>query len=293
MVGDLLIASVVPEVRSVVTVGVLESSEASLDGVTESTGVTTRAGVDIINTGKSKDLLKTGRSDNTSTTRSRNKTDTDRTALTSDLDGDSVDLTSVVTPVTTADRNDVHLSTEESTANGSGDFLVSLGTKTDMTVTVTNSDESLETKSLTGSGLLLDGEDLHDFFLETREELVDNFRLLDGEGEEGNFFNGVDLTSLDQTTEFGDGNPFVGFLVSRALASGTATTTAFFLRSLSGSRSRNYVLAFIEHMLTFSHCYFNWAILFVKIKEGWRVKVHMLVIGRIYFKLKHPRLQNV
>lgn len=241
LVGDLLVASVVPEVRSVVAVSVLKSSVASLDGVTKGTGVTTGAGVDIINTGEGKNLLETRGGNNTSTTRSRNETDTDRTALTSDLDRDSVDSTSVVTPVTTADRDDVHLSTKEGTSDGTSNFLVSLGTETNMTVAVTDGDESLETESLTSGSLLLDGEDLHDFFLETGEELIDNFGLLDGEGEESNLFNGGNLTSLDQTTKLGDGDPFLGFLSVAARASlRTTTTTALFLDGGSRSFSRNF-----------------------------------------------------
>jgi hypothetical protein len=48
---------------------------------------------------------------------------------------------------------------------------------------ITNNDESFESGSLTGLGLLLDGLDLHDFFLQwaTSEEGVNDFLFLDGD----------------------------------------------------------------------------------------------------------------
>ena len=44
-------------------------------------------------------------------------------------------------------------------------FLGALDTKTDVTIFVTDSDDSLEAGTLTGTGLLLDWLDLEDFVL--------------------------------------------------------------------------------------------------------------------------------
>ena len=144
LVGDLLGAGVVPEVRSVVRVGVLQGSEASLDRVTQSTGVTTRAGVHVINSSQSQHLLQNGRSDDSSSTRSRDQAHAHRSALASDLHRHGVHGSGVVTPVSTADGDDRHLGNQNGSLDGSGDFLSALRTKTHMTVAITNGDESLE-----------------------------------------------------------------------------------------------------------------------------------------------------
>ena len=69
-------------------------------------------------------------------------------------------LTKVGTPVTTTDGDDGELGNDDGGADGSGDFLGSLDAETDVTLGVTNDDNGLETGTLTGTGLLLDGLDL-------------------------------------------------------------------------------------------------------------------------------------
>jgi len=53
-----------------------------------------------------------------------------------------------------------------------------------VTVKVSDGNERLETSTLAGTSLLLDGHDLHDFILELGQEEVDNLELLDGQREE-------------------------------------------------------------------------------------------------------------
>ena len=55
-----------------------------------------------------------------------------------------------------------------------GNFLGGLDSQADVTFTVTDYDDGLETSSLTGPGLLLNRLDLHDLVLELRQEEVDN-----------------------------------------------------------------------------------------------------------------------
>ena len=243
LVGDSLSALVVPEVGSVVRVGLTEGSNGGLDGVTQSTGVTTRAGVHVINSSKSEELLHHGRSNNTSSTRSGDQAHTDGTALASHLNGDGVDLTLVGTPIATAHGNDGHLGNQDGSLDGSGHFLGALGTKTDMTVAVTDSDEGLEAGSLSGSGLLLDGEHLHNLLLKIGKQLVDNLGFLDGQGEQVDLLDGGDLTGLHQTTKLGHGHPFALLLsvaARAALLTATATRALLLHRSLSGNFSRNF-----------------------------------------------------
>ncbi len=72
-------------------------------------------------------------------------------------------VTDFVTPVTSADWNEGKLGANEGSLDGDLDFLRELDAETDVTVVITDNNDSLETGSLTGLGLLLNGNDLHDF----------------------------------------------------------------------------------------------------------------------------------
>lgn len=124
------------------------------------------------------DLLGGGGSDDTRTSGTRDQSDSNGTALTSDLSGDGVWVSDLVTPVSSSDGDHVKLGIDDGTLNGSLDFLGDLDTETQMAFRVTDQDNSLESGSLTGGGHLLDGLDLHDFFLKlVLEESVDDLRL--------------------------------------------------------------------------------------------------------------------
>ena len=63
-----------------------------------------------------------------------------------------------------------------------------------MTITVSNHDERLKSGALTGTGLLLDGHDLHHLILQLgADKVVDDLRLLDGKGEQVDLFKRIDL----------------------------------------------------------------------------------------------------
>jgi hypothetical protein len=137
-----------------------------------------------------------------------------------------VGSTKVGTPVTTTDGDDGKLGEDNSTTDSGSNFLGALDTQTDMTVFVTNDNESLETSTLTSSGLLLNRHDLHDFILKLGKEVINDLILLDGKREKIDFFNRLDLVSLDKTTELGDRNPFVLFFSTTSTSAATATTTS-------------------------------------------------------------------
>lgn len=92
-------------------------------------------------------------------------------------------VTDLVTPVTSADWNEGKLGAHEGSLDGNLDFLGKLDSETDMAVVVTDNDDSLEAGSLTGLGLLLNRDDLHDFvrkaLLGILDEFVNNGCLLD------------------------------------------------------------------------------------------------------------------
>merc|ERR1719422_1866311 len=92
-----------------------------------------------------------------------------------------------------------------------------------MTVVVSNGNKSLESGSLTSSGLLLDRHDLQNLILESRSnEAVNDLVLFDGKGVEVDLLQTLDLSILDQTSQFGDWDPVLLFLAT----SSTSTTTA-------------------------------------------------------------------
>ena len=69
-------------------------------------------------------------------------------------------LTEVGTPVASSDGDDGELGDDDGGTDGSGDFLGGLDAETDVALGVTNDDDGLESGTLTGTGLLLDGLDL-------------------------------------------------------------------------------------------------------------------------------------
>lgn len=69
-------------------------------------------------------------------------------------------LTEVGTPVTSSDGQDGQLSDDDGGSDGGCDFLGCLDTETDVTFTVSDDNDGLESGSLTGTGLLLDWLDL-------------------------------------------------------------------------------------------------------------------------------------
>jgi len=71
-----------------------------------------------------------------------------------------VRLTKVGTPVTATDGENSELGNDDGGTDGGSDFLGGLDSETDVALGVTDEDNGLETGTLTGTGLLLDGLDL-------------------------------------------------------------------------------------------------------------------------------------
>jgi hypothetical protein len=162
--------------------GVVDGSDEVLKG----SGGTGGRGENVFNTSELKELLGNGSADNTSTSGGGDQSDSDGTALASDLDGDGMDVTDLVTPIASSDWDQGELSSNEGTLDGNLDFLGELDTETDVTVLITDGNDGLESGSLTGLGLLLNGHDLHGLVRELSvvagEEQVNNLGLLNGDG---------------------------------------------------------------------------------------------------------------
>jgi len=212
-----------PKIGGQVRVGVLDREECSLDEVTHGLGASLRLGVDVLNTGKLQDLLGDLGSDNTSSTGRRHKAHSHGSTLASNLHGNGVRKVNHVTPVSTANRHEGQLGEDDGTTDGGGDLLGAFHTKSDVSSSVSDDDEGLETGALTSASLLLDGHDLHDFVLELREEEVDDLILLHGEREEVDFLEALDESLLHETTKLGHGLPCT-FLALATISSTSATS---------------------------------------------------------------------
>jgi hypothetical protein len=95
-----------------------------------------------------------------------------------------------------------------------------------VTVFVTNGNDSLESGTLTGTGLFLDWLNLQDFVLQLwANEMIDNFEFLDWESESIDLFQGFNLAILDQSSQFSDWLPLLGFALATTTALTTASTT--------------------------------------------------------------------
>lgn len=161
-----------------------------------------------MDTGKLEETLDSGGGNETGTTGGGDKSDGNGTTLGALLDGQRVRLTEVGTPVTSPDGQNAELGNDDSSTDGGSDFLGGLDTETNVTLGVTDDNNGLETGTLTSTGLLLDGLDLHDLILELRQEEVDNLVLLDGQRVQVDLLHAGDLAGLDETAELGDGLPF-------------------------------------------------------------------------------------
>lgn len=72
-------------------------------------------------------------------------------------------VTKVGTPVTSPDGQDGKLGNGDGGTDGGSNFLGGLDTETNVTLRVTDENDGLETGTLTGTGLLLDGFNLREF----------------------------------------------------------------------------------------------------------------------------------
>lgn len=174
-------SSLAPQVGGKESVCVGDGNEGGLQCVLKSLGGTSGRGVSILDTSQLQETLDSGRGNETGTAGGGNETDGDGTALAGLLGGERVRLTEVGTPVTTTDGDNGELGDDDGSADGGRDFLGGLDTETNVALGVTDDNDGLEAGTLTGTGLLLDGLDLHNLVLQLGKEEVDDLVLLDGE----------------------------------------------------------------------------------------------------------------
>jgi hypothetical protein len=197
-----------PKLRAKETVGSLQGVEHSLDEVTHGTGVSTGTGVAIGNSGHVHKLLSSWGRNKPSTTWGGDKTHSDGSAFSSYLAGNSVGKSSLTSPVSTTNGCNVELGGNDGSTNSSGDLRCTLNSKSNMTIVVSKSNESLETSALTSRRLLLYRHDLHNLILKfVLEEEVNNLGLLYRKREEENFLEGSNLSVFNKTSKLGYWSP--------------------------------------------------------------------------------------
>ncbi|CAS00470.1 Protein CBG26453 [Caenorhabditis briggsae] len=145
-----------------------------------------------------------------------------------------------VRSLSSADWNNGELGGNNSSTDGGGDFLGALDSESNVTVVVSDGNESLEAGTLTGTGslivqicklikdlrgLLLDWRDLEDFVLKVGAKSIDDLELLDWKRVEVDLLEGGDLLLLDESSELGHWSPF-GFLLSSTSGSRISNLTS-------------------------------------------------------------------
>jgi len=178
-----------PQIRGQVSVGVGKSKESSLDEVTKGLSGSSGLSENVLDTSVLKNLLWCSGSDNTSTSWGRDKSYRDRTTFSGDLGWDSVRSTDFVTPISSSDWDNFEFSGNDSTTDGSGNFLSAFNSKTNMSVVISNDNVGLKSGSLTGTSLLLYRGNLHDFILQFgSNKPINDLMFLDWEREKVDVF---------------------------------------------------------------------------------------------------------
>lgn len=217
-----------PEIWGKESVGLLQALEHGSAEVLSSSGLTSTGCVDIIDTGELQDLLGNGSGNATSSSWGWDHSNVTGTTLSLNLDWDGMDSTDSGTPVASSDWDKVDLGIEEGTLDGNLDLLGNLDTNTNVTISVTDGDNSLESSSLTGLGLLLNGEDAHDLVgelsLSVGKESIGDWGFLDWDGMGVNLLEGLDLSVLDESSELGEWGPL--FLLSSSSTWATSAASA-------------------------------------------------------------------
>jgi len=235
--GRLLEHSLLPEVWGEVGVGLPDGCVGGLGEVTEGAGGSSGRGVAILYTSHLEQLLGNRGGHDAGTAGGRDQAHPDGAALASHLARNCVWFSDLVSPEPPPDWHDGELGQYDCATDSGSNLLTALDPQPHVAVVVSNGDESLEPSPLPGPGLLLDRHDLQNFILEGRtDEHVDDLELLDGHGEQVDLLQRLDLSILDETSQLGDGDPFL-LLLAPSSASATSPSSVSTSSSISSISS--------------------------------------------------------
>lgn len=226
-----------PEIWGKESIGLLQALEDSSAEILSSSGLSNTSGIAIIDTSELEDLLGDLSGNATGTSWGWDKSDDGRTALSLYLCWDGMDTTDSGSPVTSSNWDDVALGINEGTLNGDLDLLGDLDSNTNVSLSVTDSDNSLESGSLTGLSLLLDGKNAHnlvgEFVLGLGNKGINDLCLLDWDRVGIDLFKGLDFVVLDKSSELGEWGP----LLLESTSSSSSTEAASAASSASSSEA--------------------------------------------------------
>lgn len=137
-----------PQIWCQVRIGLSDRGVSSLSKITERASGASSRGITVLDTSHLEQLLGNRRGDDTGTARRRNQAHLHRPTLASDLAWHRMGLSNLVTPVTTSNRYYRQLGQNDRAANSSGYFLGALYSQSNVAITISNGDKSLETVSL-------------------------------------------------------------------------------------------------------------------------------------------------
>merc|ERR1719367_682106 len=224
LVRRLLEEGLLPQVRGKVGVGLGDGGVRGLGEVSKRASGALGRGVAILDTSHLQELLGDRGGHNTGSARRRDEPHPNGATLASHLGGDGVGLAELVAPETSPHGDDGQLGEDDSSPDGSGHLLGALDSQPDMAVVVPDGDKSLEAGTLSGTSLLLHGHDLQHIVLKGGpEEEVDDLKLLNGEREEVNLLEGLDLAILDEAAQLGHRDPLLLLLAAATTTSAAAS----------------------------------------------------------------------
>lgn len=199
-----------PHVRRQELVSSSQCCETCFQSVSSSFGASSTASVDILNTSHLQHLFRNRCSDNTSSSRSGNQSNSDTSSFSSDFHRNSVWSSDFVSPISFSDWHQVDFGIQNGSFDSSLHFFMYFSSQSNVSFTISYYYIDFESSSLSSSGLFLDWFDLHDFFLQDIfQEIGDNFRLFDRNGESEDFFKTSDFLAYYQSSQLGDWVPVV------------------------------------------------------------------------------------
>lgn len=141
-----------------------------------------------------------------------------------------MDTTDSGTPIASSDWDDVALGINQGALDGNLNFLSNLDSETDVALSISASNDSLESGSLTGLGLLLNRHDAHDLVgelvLHVGEKSVNDWGFFNGNGVGVDLFERLDLASLDESAELGEWSPLILVEAASSAWSASSASTA-------------------------------------------------------------------
>jgi hypothetical protein len=146
-----------------------------------------------------------------------------------------MNVTDSGTPVTSSDWDHSEFGINQGSFDGDLDFLADFDSDTDVSVSVTDGADSLESCSLTGLGLFLNRKDGHDVieqdFLKwllvlVLEKDINDLSFLDWNRSGVDFLEGLDFSHDNKSAQLGKWRPFTIFTSSSEAASTSATSSS-------------------------------------------------------------------